>query len=381
MTNTTNSIKTRFTNVRILRDHELVWGDLWIKDGKIIHAPSRSELTHVGYRTIDGNGLIIAPGFVELQLNGAYGIDFSDEKCTLEDVQEVGRRILKHGCTSFCPTLVSSHAKKYHTTLPRFQRYQGSPELGATVLGYHLEGPFISLAKKGAHDPNTLAFPSEGIKSLVERYGVLDNAIIVTIAPELPGAIDAIKGLKELGIIASIGHTSSNYKDALRGVEAGATMVTHLFNAMAPFHHRDPGVIGLLGGIDFRPHYGIIADGIHTHPTSIRIAYKAHPKGLTLVTDAMAAMGLPEGRHKLGDMDVDVVGIKATIHGTDTLAGSAVDMISCVKKFRNFTGCSIPEVLECASLRPATLLGIQGRKGTLTPGADADFIFLNDKLD
>eukprot|EP00124_Ichthyophonus_hoferi_P000986 Ihof_evm18s43 gene=Ihof_evmTU18s43 len=372
---------TRFTNVRVLRNHKLTWSDLWIQDGKIIDAPSHSELTHVDYKTVDGLGNIVAPGFIDVQVNGGFGTDFSSGDVTVRDLQKVGRQLLQHGVTSFCPTLVTSPSYKYKHTIPIFARYAGGPDQGATVLGIHLDGPFINPEKAGAHDSTHTLAPVKGMDSLNEHYGPLEHVNIVTLAPELPGAIEAIKGLKAKGIIVSIGHTTASYDQAKAGVEVGATMLTRLFSSMSPFHHRDPGAVGLIGDVGFRPNYTLICDGIHAHPNSVRLAYHAHPQGIVLVSDATAAMGLPDGIHQLGDMKVHLQGLKATIDGTDILAGSAVDMVTCVRNFKKFTGCTTAQALEVASLSPAELLHIQQTKGQLKAGCDADFIILNDNLD
>jgi N-acetylglucosamine-6-phosphate deacetylase len=246
-----------------------------------------------------------------------------------------------------------------------------------------------------------------GVSDIEKRYGAAfprepqtpeDGIVkIVTLAPELDGMMDkgVIKELSRRNINVSIGHTTSGIEDATNAVKNGATLITHLFNAMAPFHHRDPGVIGLLGAsnLEKRPYYGIICDGIHTHPNSAMVAYYAHPKGAVLVTDAMGAMGLPYGKYKLGQMDVERTDHGVYITGTDTLAGryfsiltgdslqnSDATMDSCVQNFRKFTNCSFIDAVEAATLRPAEVMGIKHFKGTLNPGSDADFLFVDEDL-
>ena len=179
-----------------------------------------------------------------------------------------------------------------------------------------------------------------------------------------------------------MGHTLATVDQGLAGKDAGATLITHLFNAMNAFHHRDPGLVGLLGVEQARrPCYSIIADGLHCHPASVKIAYFAHPAGTILVTDAMGAMGLADGRHALGTLSVDVTGNKAVLVGTQTLAGAVVTMDQCVRNFLGFTQCSIAEALEAATGRPARLLYGEGTvHGTLRPGARADMILLDDDL-
>lgn len=163
--------------------------------------------------------------------------------------------------------------------------------------------------------------PTEGLGTIMEVYGSLESVSLVTLAPELAGSLDAIQSLSSQGILVSMGHSMGTIEDGLNGRQAGARLVTHLFNAMPPFHHRDPGLVGLLGVDEhLRPCYSIIADGLHCHPAAAKIAYHAHPTGAVLVTDAMPAMGLGEGTHTLGEMVVDVRGIRATITGTGQYA-------------------------------------------------------------
>lgn len=177
-----------------------------------------------------------------------------------------------------------------------------------------------------------------------------------------------------------MGHSMATLQQATAGVEAGARLITHLFNAMPAFHHRDPGLIGLLG-VHTRPHYSIICDGVHCHPSSVKIAHGSHPAGLILITDAMPAMGLGDGLHTLGDLQVRVNGDTAELTDSRTLAGAVVSLDECVRKFHQFTECTIPEALEAATHRPAQLLFGNGTlEGTLRTGARANFIFLDESL-
>ena len=350
---------TRMINVRVLRNHELVDDDVWMCNGKIINPESRfwdsqASSSFDPDEVIDGRGLIVAPGFIDIQINGAFGVDFTSTDITQEKVQEVARQFLQWGVTSFCPTIVSSSPETYRQIVPKIRPTESTPENGAGILGLHLEGPFMALQKKGAHDPATLHAPAKGFQSVLDCYGSnIDAVSIITLAPELKGAVEAISGCVEKGIVVSAGHCMADMEQATKAIDAGATLITHLFNAMPAFHHRDPGLIGLLGTTDRQPFYGIICDGIHCHPSSIKIAYLAHKDGLILVTDAMMAMGLSDGMHKLGQMDVRIEGLSATIEGTDTLAGVVMSLDRCVRCFRKFTGCSKVEALEAASLHPA----------------------------
>lgn len=193
-----------------------------------------------------------------------------------------------------------------------------------------------------------------------------------------------IRELTKRGICVSLGHSVANLSQAEEAVQHGATFITHLFNAMLPFHHRDPGIVGLLTSDKIpagrRVFYGMISDGIHTNPAALRIAHRAHPKGMVLVTDAIAGMGLAPGRHTLGQQVVEIDGLNTYIAGTKTLSGSVATMDTCVRHFLEATGCSVETALEAASLHPAQLLGIEDRKGTLNYDSDADFLMLDDSL-
>ncbi|XP_039897279.1 N-acetylglucosamine-6-phosphate deacetylase [Simochromis diagramma] len=377
---------TQFINCRILRDNELQREDLWVREGRILD-PEKLFFDEQGYadKRVDCEGSIIAPGFIDVQINGGYGIDFSQASEDISDgVSFVAKKILEHGVTSFCPTLVTSPPEVYHKVLPQVKVHDGGPH-GAGVLGFHLEGPFISAEKKGAHPEKYLrTFKSGGLEHLMEVYGSLDNVAIVTLAPELPGSQSVARELSQRGITVSLGHSAADLSQAEEAVQQGASFITHLFNAMLPFHHRDPGIVGLLTS-DRIPagravYYGMIADGIHTNPAALRIAHRAHPSGLVLVTDAITAMGLPPGRHTLGQQVIEIQGLHAYVAGTKTLSGSIATMDMCVRHFKQASGCSVQEALEAASLHPAQLLGISPKKGKLDYGSDADLVLLDEGL-
>jgi N-acetylglucosamine-6-phosphate deacetylase len=356
----------RFYNARILNNHEIQPGELWICDGKII-APQK----HANQET-DVHGSIIAPGYIDLQVNGGFGVDFS---FAADQVGEVASQLPQYGVTAFLPTLVSLNKEHYAAAMPHLQPRSGGSR-GSEVLGMHLEGPFFSPQHAGAHNPDSIIIPTT---SLEDFYGSLDGVRIVTLAPELLGMATEIHTLKARGIVVSAGHTNASYEDMQQAVKNGVGFTTHLFNAMTPFHHRNPGIIGAVLG-DGNLSYSVIADGVHLHPGTLNMAWQSNPKGLVLVTDAMQALGLPAGTYTLGDMKVDVEDGKAYIHDTKTLAGSVLSMDDAVRNLRAQTGCSLVEAVEAATLKPARVLGIEDKKGTLNTGADADFIVLDDDL-
>uniref|UniRef100_A0AAY4CFN8 N-acetylglucosamine-6-phosphate deacetylase n=1 Tax=Denticeps clupeoides TaxID=299321 RepID=A0AAY4CFN8_9TELE len=364
---------TQFINCRILRHHKLQREDLWVRGGKILD-PEKLFFDEEGFADyrIDCENRIIAPGFIDVQINGGYGIDFSQASDDYSlGIAMVAKKLLQHGVTSFCPTIVTSPPAIYQQVPMHYS--------------VHLEGPFISKEKKGAHPPQFIrSFNIGAIADLLEIYGQLDNVTMVTLAPELPNSGPVIQELARRGIIVSLGHSVANLSQAEAAVLQGSTFITHLFNAMLPFHHRDPGIVGLLTSekvpAQNRIFYGMIADGIHTHPAALRIAHRAHPKGLVLVTDAVPAMGLPAGCHSLGQQEIHIDGLHAYVAGTTTLSGSIATMDMCVRHFRDASGCSEEAALEAASLHPAELLNLTHCKGTLDYGSDADFVVLDESF-
>jgi len=376
----------QFHNCYIVRDGKVIRENLWTKNGKIINPePLFFDEKKLADIRIDCGNILISPGFIDVQLNGGFGIDFSDPNENIgEGLKKVAKGILSHGTTSFCPTLVTSPPEFYHKILKDIPRTPGSAE-GAEILGVHAEGPFISPEKKGAHDLNYIHSFTNAEKTIEEVYGpAWRNITMITLAPELQHSPEVISYLSNNGVTVSLGHSMGSLPEGEKAVCSGASFITHLFNAMLPFHHRDPSLIGLLASSkipsDRVVYYGIIADGIHTHPAALRIAHKTHPNGIVLVTDAMSALGLDPGHYSLGSQDVDVTEHCAYILGTTTLAGSIATMDKCVRHFKESAGCSVVQALEAATLHPAKALGIEKKKGTLNFGSDADFVFIDAKF-
>lgn len=378
-----NPVTIKFTNCRLLRDHSIIKDDLLVRNGRIINPePVFFDEKKIPDKVIDCGNAIIAPGFIDLQINGGYGVDFSyDIDTVAEGVNKVARGLITNGVTSFCPTLVSSPDEIYRKVLPQIPTHISK---GAGVLGLHLEGPFINPQKKGAHPEVCLKKFNKSFDTLLATYGSLDNVKIITLAPENDLTGEITKKLTTMGITVALGHSMASLSEGEIAAQNGATLITHLFNAMLPFHHRDPGLVGLLASENLPPnrtmYFGIIADGVHTHPAALRIAHRTHPLGLILVTDAIAALGFEEGIHHIGQLDLQVTDGKAFIAGTNTLCGSITPMDECIRIFRKSTDCSMVYALEAATLHPAKCLGIEKSKGTLDFESDADFVMLNDEL-
>ncbi|KRY93238.1 putative N-acetylglucosamine-6-phosphate deacetylase [Trichinella pseudospiralis] len=374
-----------YKNCRLLRNGNLLNDDLWIQNGLVVD-PQRhfyNDKTEANY-VFDCENLILAPGFIDIQINGGYGINLSGncEDMALQ-LNRLAKALLANGVTAFCPTLVSCAPSFYQKVIKAYRMNVFEINDAAAVLGLHLEGPFINKEKRGAHLSEYLmdGFP-EGIKSFENVFGTdLRNVRIVTIAPELPNSMEVIKWLTNLGIKVSLGHSEASLACSLEAVRAGATGITHLFNAMKAFHHRDPGLLGVLASNEKnRVFYGLIADGVHSDPVALRIAHQVHPAGLMLITDAVSAMGLPDGEHQLGDSKLTVKGHKAVISGTNTLAGSVTSLDSCVRRMKQFTSCEAHVALNCATLHPSQFLDISDQMGSLVYNSIADFILLDDDL-
>ncbi|KIP08673.1 carbohydrate esterase family 9 protein [Phlebiopsis gigantea 11061_1 CR5-6] len=400
-----------FTNCLLpLEDGSLVEQDLWIDErrGVILDAQRTFFLRRDRpARVIDLKGNILSPGYLDIQINGAYGFDFSvfdgDHEAYRQGLKNVAEKIVETGVTSLVPTIITQEKSLYPTLLHLLRPYS-SPS-SATMLGWHAEGPFIQMAKRGAHAPEFLLKAEEGLTSFEKVYGAENLAVqedwlmacdpnsdsvgvrIVTAAPEIAGVRPAMEEAVKRGVVFSIGHSIASTDIATAAVVGGARLITHLFNAMPQLHHRDPSIIGMLGASPHlaqlpTPFYELIVDGIHSHPNSVRLAYTAYPEGCILITDAMKILdpNLKDGTHEWRDGKRFIKeGDKLYLEGTDTLAGSVVTLDKCVRNFTRFTGCSLGEAIKCATYNPARCLGIEDKKGTLRAGADADLIVLDRK--
>lgn len=358
---------TRIFNGLILRDHIFQPGELWIENGLIIAAKDKAD------QEIDAKGLLIAPGYIDLQINGAFGYDFISSEGSLDPV---AKGLPKYGVTSFLPTLITCQRELFFKRLPELKPRKGGKS-GANCLGIHIEGPFLNPKQKGAHREDLMEIPRDW--TLTDFFGSLKGVKLFTIAPELPGAGKMINELVASGIVVSLGHTEASYHDAVHAAEAGAKLVTHLFNAQIGLHHRSPGIVGAALTVP-ELYFSLICDGVHLHPSIVQIAYRAKPKKIVLITDAISALGLTPGVYHLGLDLIEVDSKKAYLSHSKQLAGAIGTLDAGVRNLKNWTGCTAAEAVEAASLHPAEVLGIEKQKGSLTPGSDADFIFLDNDL-
>lgn len=350
-------------------------GAVLIEDDRILAiGPTLSIACPPNAISLDAIGLWLAPGYIDVQLNGAFGMDFTADPDT---IWAVAAHLPQFGVTAFLPTIVTSPLE----TVARAQAVlrAGPPPgfCGAWPVGLHLEGPFLNPAKRGAHNATHMRLPTLSDGAIAE-WSRNDGISMVTLAPELPGASAMIRTLHEREVVVSAGHSLATYEEALTGLSAGLGYGTHLFNAMPTLEQRSPGLVGALL-TDARVVVGIIPDGVHLHPGSVKLAWQAKgAAGVNVVTDAMAALGRPPGHYRLGDFDVTVDETSARL-SDGRLAGSILSLDTAVRNLMAFTGCSAAEALATATTTPARLLGLADR-GQLAPGFLADLVLLTPGL-
>jgi N-acetylglucosamine-6-phosphate deacetylase len=311
----------------------------------------------------------IAPGLIDLQVNGAGGVDLTSAQEPAAALVMVARTLAAHGVTAFCPTLVSAPLEVIVERLAAYRRQQVGG--GAASLGAHVEGPFIDHAHRGVHDPRLVRQAS---REEIERWLDAGPPAIVTLAPEQPGGMEATEQLSQAGVVVSLGHSGADSAQAQAALTAGARMATHLFNAMPPLHHRQPGLVGAL--LASQAVLGLIADGIHVDPLLVDLVVRrAGPERVALVSDCLAAAGAPPGKTRLGEQTVISDG-RVVRRGDGTLAGSAMLLDDCLKHVRAWLPDLAPaSLLAMATSTPAALVGAP-RRGRVAVGCHADLIVL-----
>lgn len=325
--------------------------DIRIENGKF------AEIGKINEDGIDLKGQTVIPGLIDIHTHGAVGIDTMDG----ENIENISEYLLKNGITSWLPTTMTvdmEDIKRVTDTIPETK--------GAKILGYHLEGPYISKNRKGAQNEKYIKNPD------ITEFESLKNIKMVTIAPELPGSMEFIQNCKA---VVSIGHTDSDYETTINAIKNGAKCLTHTFNAMPPLNHRNPGPIG--AAIDENIYVQVICDGLHIHKSVIKMLYRTFGADrMILISDSMRATGLSDGEYEFGGQMIDVKnGIARTKDGA--LAGSTSNLRTCVKKAIEF-GIPKDDAIKMASETPAKLLGI--KKGKIAVGYDADFVVVDDEM-
>lgn len=318
---------------------------------------------------------IVAPGFIEPHIHGCGGVDVMDG--TYDSLNTVSRLVAQHGTTAFLPTTVSSPPAVLSDAVARIGSIIPKSFAGARPIGIHLEGPFISAARRGTHKASNVLPPDA---ALFEKWvrGSGNSIRLLTVAPELEGTDTVIRMAKDFGITVAMGHSNASFAEAGAAADRGVCYAVHTFNAMRGFSHRDPGIVGAVLSDD-RIFAEIIADGIHVDRSVVRIFARAKGKArILLVTDAISATGMPDGRYVLGTDTVDVVnGVCRDAEGR--LAGSTLTQEVALKNFAEWTGLAFEEALLGLTLNPARALNLE-KKGVIEPGADADLVILDSSF-
>ena len=349
-------------------------GRLIVRNGVIEEAGQQDRIAlPPAAKRVDATKFMVTPGFIDPHIHGCGGVDVMDG--TYETLNAISRIVARHGTTSFLPTTVSSPIDVLSSTVEKIGALLSRTFEGAQPLGIHLEGPFINAAKRGTHRASNVAPPDP---ELLRKWIALSRGTIrlITIAPELNGSDQVTTSALEAGVTVAMGHSNASFEQASQAAARGACYAVHTFNAMRDFTHRDPGIVGaVLSNDDIFAE--IIADGIHVHPSVVRIF--AHAKGkarVLLVTDAISATDMPDGQYALG---LDQVEVKDGIcrDGEGRLAGSTLSQEVALKNFVKWSSFPFEEALLGLTLNPARALRL-GKKGTLAPGADADIAVIDE---
>ncbi len=323
----------------------------------------------------DYPGATLSAAYFDVHVHGCCGRDVMEG--TGEALDAVGRFLATHGVGAYFPTTITAPREATLRSLGTLaeQIARGVTPGVARPLGIHIEGPFLSHGKKGAHPPEHLLPPT--VAFFDQMWEAAAGQIrLMTIAPELPGALDVITRAKELGVRVSLGHSNATYAEAEAAISAGADSSTHTFNAMRTLEQREPGILGAVLGAE-QLYSELICDGLHVHPAVVRLFWKLKgPERAILITDAMSGTGMPDGVYKLGELEVRLVDGRCLI-GENTLAGSTLTLDAAVRNFAEFTGVPLAVAARLASLNPARMAGFEGVVGTVLPGGRADLVVLS----
>ncbi|KAK5175389.1 uncharacterized protein LTR77_000528 [Saxophila tyrrhenica] len=358
-----------------------------VSDGKLDEVLYPDEGVIVGGpNIINLNNAVVAPGFLELQTNGARGFHFThfeDKEGYAAEIEKVSTYLPRTGVTGFYATIPTIASEEFKRVLPALA--PRDIDNGASLLGAHAEGPYLHPSKKGAHNSSLFHQPST---SPLDVYGDIatDNSTLklVTVAPELEHASALICDLVSRNIRVSLGHSNASYADGLTALEAGATCLTHTLNAMAPLHHRDPGLAGLVTAAPSTtlasPWFSIIPDGNHLHPSVATMLFRSNPEKCVFITDSIELAGLEDGTypgHSQIPFNQTKKGSRVVIEGTETLIGGCASLSECVQNMMKWSGCRIAEAVQCVTENVVELMGDEER-GKLEAGRRADFVVLDE---
>jgi len=358
-------------------------GYIRVKDGLIAAIGAMADLDGNGSdespaARIDARGNWLVPGFIDVHVHGGANHDFMD--ADEEGIKAITKFHASNGTTSLLATTLTASREDLTAVMERVSSYMSQPMEYAQIVGVHLEGPFVNVKWKGAQNPAYILPPQpEWLDEWVRRFpGIIK---IQTLAPEIEGSLEYIEKLASNGIVPSCGHTDATYDQIVAAADHGLRHAVHTFNAMTPLHHRNPGTVGAVL-TDDRITAEVIADGHHVHPAGVKLITRAKgTHNVILVTDAMAAAGMPDGDYDLGGLPVYMKCGVARLKENDSLAGSTLTMISAVRYLVNVVGVPLEEASRMASANPARQLGLDGSIGTLEVGKKADFLQLDDSLE
>ena len=375
-------MKTFIINNLMVHSEKETYKNGYIKvvDGKIAEVGPVSQ-----YKQDDDAKVItlspdyqVIPGAIDIHIHGASNSDAMD--ATHEALSTMAKTLPKEGTTSFLATTMTQSTEAIESALLNAGKYiENQTQEHAEIVGIHLEGPFISPARKGAQPEDYIVDPDV---TLFKRWQEMaENQIkLVTLAPEQPNGLDLAAHLRGTGVVASIGHSDATYDQIDEAIQAGTTHVTHLYNGMRGLHHREPGVLGAAYLRD-ELYVELIADGIHCRPEMVKLAYnQITSERMILITDSLRAKWLEKGTYDLGGQPVYVNETKATL-SDGTLAGSILKMNDAIKNTLEYTDCSMTDIIKMTAENPAKQLRIFDRKGSIQVGKDADLVILNDRLD
>jgi len=352
-------------------------GAIVFRNGKIVAVGQESDIKiPKGTRIIDASGKIVAPGFIDLHIHGGKGRDVMEG--SYEAINELTKFLASHGTTAFLPTTVSASCGDLLNTVKAVKAAIERGTEGAEVLGVHLEGPYINVEKRGAHNANYVRLPS--IDEFEEIWEASNHAVkIVTLAPELDGSKLLIQKLRELGIVASIGHSNATYTQAVDAIKQGVRHATHMFNRMSGFDHREPGVVGAVLVHDELT-AELICDSIHVHPAAMNLLTRVKgSERVVLVTDAIRAAGMPDGEYALGKQRIIVKDGVSRLESGD-FAGSTLTMDRAVRNMMKLVGTPLQTAVKMTTMNPAVVINVDENKGSLEPGKDADIVIIDDEI-
>lgn len=369
-------MKTLIQNVMISKEDSLALVDILIENERILAIESSEANTfsnEVVNHRINGQKQLLIPGMIDVHIHGANNFDMMDG--TTKSIQEVSKKCSETGCTGFLVTSVTSSLEALLTMIDRTKEVIGH-EIGAKILGIHLEGPYLNIKRKGMQNPNYLRNPDlKEMDMIFERAG--DLIKMVTVAPELPGCLELITYLKQKNVVVAIAHSDATYEEAQVAFQQGATHITHCFNAMPSIHHRAPGLVTAALENDAVSVQAIV-DGIHLHPGIVRLLHKIKgADGMVLITDALQAMGVGDGVYEFGGHHVTVENGVARLND-GTLASSTVTMNEALKLSVEM-GIPLDDAIKMGSTTPATILG-EKKLGKIAVGYDADLILLDEEF-